>query len=83
MIQENAKKILKYLVEQAVSQGDIFRLLIRYDTLTKQLGLSSENLCRVCCQYLDQLGYIKFIRNDNGDRLVELRAAGIDFLESK
>lgn len=37
---------------------------------------------RVCCQYLDQLGYANFIENDNGNRSVRLTAKGIDFLES-
>lgn len=83
MVQDNAKKIIAYMLEQAISSGDISRLFIRYDTLTKKLNLVSENLCRVCCQYLDELGYIKIIRNDDGNRFVELKAKGIDFLESK
>ena len=84
MIQDNAKKIIKFLLEQAIANGDIYaKFFIRYDALTEKLGLESENLCRVCCQYLDQLGYIKIIRNNDDNRLVELKAAGINFLESK
>ncbi len=82
MIQENAKKIIKYMLGQAISNGDLSSFFIRYDTLTEKLELESENLCRICCQYLNQLGYIKVIRNDDGNRLVELTAKGIDFLES-
>lgn len=83
MIQDNAKKIVKYMLEQAISNGGLTEyFFIRYDTLAEKLNLESENLCRVCCQYLDELGYIRIIRNDDGNRLIELRAKGIDFLES-
>lgn len=83
MIKENAKKILSYMLEQVISLGDLnANFYIRYDTLFKELNLESENLCRVCVQYLNSLHYISIIENDNGNRLVRLQATGIDFLES-
>lgn len=83
MIKYNSKKILNYMLERVISYGDLnANFFIKYDNLAKELELESENLCRVCCQYLDSLNYINVIRNDDGNRLVELTAKGIDFLES-
>jgi len=80
MIKDNSKKVIQYLLDQAISCGDLEALfLIRYDTLAEELHLENEKLCRVCCQYLDRLGYID---NDDGGRLTRLTAKGIDFLES-
>lgn len=82
-IQKESKKIITYLLDQAISTGDLTAsFFVKYDELANELGLDSENLCRVCFQYLDQLHYIRIIRNDNGYRLVTLNATGIDFLES-
>lgn len=83
MIRDDAKKILKYLLEQSISLGGLSEnLYIRYDNLAKELDLKNENYCRVCCQYLDELHYIHILDNDNGTRSVHLKAQGIDFLES-
>lgn len=83
MIKYNSKKILNYMLERVISYGDLHaNFFIKYDNLAEELELESENLCRVCCQYLDSLNYINVIRNDDGHRLVELTAKGIDFLES-
>lgn len=84
MIKDNSKKVIQYLLDQAISYGDLEAILsIQYDTLAKELRLDSEKLCRICCQYLDQLGYISIISNEDGVRSVRLTAKGIDFLESK
>ena len=83
MIRDNAKKIVEYMLEKVLLLGDLNEdFIIRYDELTNKHNLESENHCRVCCQYLDQLGYANFIENDNGNRSVRLTAKGIDFLES-
>jgi|GEM_PF-4027202 len=84
MIKDNSKKIIQYLLDQAISCGDLEALfLIQYDTLAKELRLENGKLCRVCCQYLDRLGYINIVDNDDGGgRLTRLTARGIDFLES-
>ena len=82
MIKDNSKKIIQYLLDQAISCGDLEALfLVQYDTLAKELCLENEKLCRVCCQYLNRLGYINIIDND-GVRLARLTPKGIDFLES-
>jgi len=82
-IREDAKKIIQYMLNIAISQGDLYEhFFIGYDVLAKELGLENEKYCRICCQYLDQLNYIKIIRNDGGLRLIELKAKGIEFLES-
>lgn len=71
------------MLEQVISLGDLdANLGIRYDELAVILNLKDENYCRVCCQYLDDLHYIHILDNDNGTRLVHLKAKGIDFLES-
>lgn len=83
MIKDDAKKIIKYMLEQSISLGGLENnLRIRYDDLAKTLDLKSENYCRVCCQYLNELNYINIIDNDNDTRLVLLKAKGIEFLES-
>lgn len=85
MIQENAKKIIAYLLKQIIDCGGALSspLFIHYGKLAEELKLESESLCRVCCNYLFELGYVKFIRSDDDDKLCELTAKGIDFLESK
>ena len=83
MIRDDAKKIVKYILEQSISLGNLDETIcIRYDDLAKELNLKDEKYCRVCCQYLHGLHYINIFRNDNGTRLVHLKAQGIDFLES-
>lgn len=83
MIKEDAKKIIEYMLAQAITLGDLNRpFIIRYDTLFKELNLKSENYCRICCQYLHQLQYIHIFDNDDGNRSARLNAKGIDFLES-
>ena len=83
MIRNDAKKIIKFLLDQSISLGGLYEnIYIRYDDLAKELNLKDENYCRVCFQYLDELHYINVLDNDNGTRVVHLKAQGIDFLES-
>lgn len=83
MIKDDAKKIVKYMLDQSISRGDLCEVLfIHYADLAKELDLQSENYCRVCCQYLDELQYINILENDNGTRSIRLTAKGIVFLES-
>ena len=71
------------MLKQAISIGDLNESFsIRYDTLFKELNFESENYCRICFQYLHEFHYIDIVDEDNGNRLVCLKAAGIDFLES-
>jgi hypothetical protein len=83
LIKDNAKKIIKYMLDQVLSNGNLNAdICIRYDTLAEELKLENENHCRVCFQYLSDLHYIHIIDNNNGSRLIRLTAKGIDFLES-
>ncbi|MBD5395641.1 MAG: hypothetical protein HDR71_15580 [Lachnospiraceae bacterium] len=83
MIRDDAKRIIKYMLDQSISFGGLDEnIYIRYDDLAKELNLKDENYCRVCCQYLDELHYINILDNDNGTRIVRLKAQGIDFMES-
>jgi len=84
MIKDNSKKVIQYLLDQVISCGDLEAMFpIQYDALAKELGLENEKLCRICCQYLDRLGYVSIISDDDSGRLARLTVAGIDFLESK
>lgn len=83
MIKDDAKKIVKYMLDQSISHGDLCEVLfIRYADLAKELDLQNENYCRVCFQYLNELQYINILENDNGTRSIRLTANGIVFLES-
>ena len=85
MISTDAKKIIKYMLEQSIIIGSLYNgFWISYDALTKDFCFSSKAYCRVCFQYLEQLGYVHVIDNDDdsGDLFVTLTAKGIDFLES-
>lgn len=82
LIRDDAKKIIKYLLNQSISFGNLNEILcIRYDDLAKELDLKNENYCRICCQYLNELHYIDVLDNDKDTRSVRLKAKGIDFLE--
>lgn len=83
-IQDGAKKIIDSMVKKVVEHGSLMdSFFIHYDQLANDLSLESEKYCIVCCHYLHQLGYINIIRKDeNGARLVQLTAKGIDFLET-
>lgn len=82
-IRSGAKLIIKDMLDTVIERDDLSdSFFIRYNNLAEKLGLESAEYCHICCQYMDQMGYIKIIRNDNGARLVQLRASGIDFLES-
>lgn len=83
-VTEGAKKILAVMLQTVISVGNLeSSFFINTNQLASDLDMESENFCVVCCHYLNQLGYIKIVRkDDNGSRLVELKAAGIDFLET-
>lgn len=83
-VTEGAKKILEVMLQEVISIGSLeCNFFINPSQLTTDLGMESENFCVVCCHYLNQHGYINIIRKDNdGSRLVSLKATGIDFLES-
>ena len=84
MIRTDAKKIINYMLDQAIAIGSLYDgFWISYNTLTKEFDFSNEAYCRVCFQYLEQLGYVYVIDNgDDGELFVTLKAKGIDFLES-
>lgn len=83
-VTEGAKKILEVMLQEVISIGSLeSNFFISTNQLASDLSMESENFCIVCCHYLNQHGYINIIRkDDDGSRLVTLRAAGIDFLES-
>lgn len=83
MIQDNAKKIIRYMIDQCISYGDLcIKFENDYDYIAKELNLDSKNLCRVCFQYLIMHNYVKAERDNENQLLVSLTVKGIDFLEA-
>ena len=88
-IRDDAKKIVRHFLEQAVVAGDLWeQFSLQYDSLAAELQLQSGNYCRVCCQYLKELGYIS-LHSDKSARTPDsksfrltLTARAVDFLES-
>lgn len=82
-IRSGAKRILQYLKDRVIQHGDLSaQFAIDYAELAKELSLDSSGYCHVCCQYLQEKSYIAFIRREGDIRIVALKAAGIDFLET-
>lgn len=83
MITTDSKKIIKYLLDQVLSRGNLYEdFHVNYDALSEQLDLKNENYCHVCFQYLAEHNYIFVIDGDYSGSSVRLTAYGIDFLES-
>lgn len=82
-IRSDSKKIISHLLDMVISCGNLQQhLTIQHDSLVDSLGFESIEYYHICCQYLHQLGYIKTHQKNDDNRIVELTAKGIDFLES-
>lgn len=88
-IREDSKKIIQFFLKQAIKCGDLRReFLFQYDDLSVKMNLQDGNYCRVCCQYLNELGYIHLYscasesNPDCKDMEIRIEARAIDFLES-
>lgn len=80
-IHEDSKKIIRYFLDKAIECGDLRKQFpIQYDELAETLGFSNGKYCRVCCQYLKDMGYIIFTKSTT----IKIQVVGraIDFLES-
>lgn len=78
-IHEDSKKIIRYFLDKAIECGNLREQFpIQYGELAKTLGFSNGKYCRVCCQYLKDMGYIKIIKPIG----IEVVGRAIDFLES-
>ena len=80
-VRENAKKIVRYLLEEAIKSGDLGHQSFVDDAeLAKELGFESEELFVVCIQYLKGKSFIT--SNKAGSkRYLAVLPSGIDFLE--
>ena len=88
-IRNDSQKIVQYFLTKAIEYGDLRQqITFQYDTLAATLGLESGNYCRVCCQYLKDLGYISLYAErdktnpNSNDYRTSLTGRAIDFLES-
>lgn len=80
-IRENSKKIVRYLLEEAIKSGDLNHQSFEDDdTLAKELGLEDVKFFIVCVQYLKDKGFITSKKEDT-KRYLSVLASGIDFLE--
>lgn len=80
-IRESSKKIVQYLLSEAIKSGDLSHQAYVDDAkLTKELGFESEKLFIVCVQYLKDKSFITS-KKENNRRTLILLASGIDFLE--
>lgn len=80
-IRENSKKIVRYLLEEAIKSGNLkHETLIKDSDLAKKLEFDSEEFLVVCIQYLKEKG---FITSDKGPEKRSLAAlpGAVDFLE--
>ena len=83
MIQKGSCKILKYLLDQVLSLGNLSdELHINLKTLPDELDFENEKYFHVCYQYIAEHGYILIIDNEENGACVRLTISGIDFLES-
>lgn len=81
-IRENSKKIIRCLLDKAISQNSLNRS-IDYEDIVKlgwETGIDNSRTFNVCIDYLKQKGLIKIIRTE-GTVHITLTADAIDFLE--
>lgn len=82
-IREDSKKIIQFLLRRAIEHGTMQdRLAITFEALANETHLENEKYCRICCEYLSDLGCIKMGGCDStsGPSFV-LNGQAIDFLE--
>lgn len=80
-IRKSSKKIVRYLLEEAVKSGDLSHQAYVDDSkITKELGFESEKFFVVCVQYLKDKSFITSKKEGNR-RTLMLLASGVDFLE--
>lgn len=80
-IRESSKKIVRYLLEEAIKSGDLNHQSFVSDIdLSKELGFDNEKFLVVCVQYLKAKGFITS-NKEKGKRYLTILASGIDFLE--
>ena len=80
-IRESSKKIVRYLLDEAIKSGDINHQSFEDDAvLAKELGLEDVKFFIVCVQYLKDKGFITSKKEDT-KRYLAVLASGIDFLE--
>lgn len=77
-IRSDSKKIVQMLLNVAVEQGN-FRIDFQIDfgEITQELGLKSENYCRICFLYLADKGILAPYREAG---CIQLHASAVDFL---
>lgn len=79
-VQADAKKILRYLLDLAIENGDLeYQSNLDYEALGKAAGFNAD-YCRICCQYLDRKGAVG-VSCDDLSRSIWLTAYGVDLLE--
>lgn len=80
-IREGSKAIVRYVLEEAVANGNLKHdVAIRDNELAEKLNFDKSRRFHVCIQYLVEKGLISSENTGNMRRLT-LTAAAVDFLE--
>lgn len=71
-IHEDAKKILEYMLDTVINSGNYHhKFYLDYKKLAKSLDFENEKYCKICFQYLNELGYIKIVEKPNVKGVIE------------
>lgn len=81
-IYEGSKKIIRRVLDQAIKSGSLLvSIKTTYSKLAEELGLESENFCKVCIDYLSRKKYVEIKHSPDKEIFLSITIEAIDFLE--